>query len=196
MRYPRFERRVWSLEKVLASGDSGADGRTIMIPSRTCSLSRIAVVALALTVALPMVGAQAQRRGGGGWHGGGWHGGGWHGGGWHGGGWGWRGGGWGWRGGGWGWGGPAFGFAVPPFYYSPPYYYPPPVYYPPPTYPPYPSGSPSYPSGSPYGYPPGYYGSGGTTFNQQPYGQPGYSGLIRQNPNNCGTPDEPKPCRR
>ena len=31
-----------------------------MIPSRMCSLSRIAVVALALTVALPMAGAQAQ----------------------------------------------------------------------------------------------------------------------------------------
>jgi hypothetical protein len=93
------------------------------------------------------------------------------------------------RGGGWGWGGPAFGFAVPPFYYSPPYYYPPPVYYPPPAYPPY-------PSGSPYGYTPGYYGSGGTTFNQQPYGQPGYSGLIRLDPNYCGTPVEPKPCRR
>src|ERR1700730_14379104 len=92
----------WSLEKVLAPCDSGADGRTTMIPSRTCSLSRIAVVALALTVALPIAGAQAQ------WHGGG--GGGWHGGGgnwgWRGGGgnWGWRGGGWGWRGGGWGWG--------------------------------------------------------------------------------------------
>jgi hypothetical protein len=182
----------WSLEKVLAPCDSGADGRTTMIPSRTCSLSRIAVVALALTVALPIAGAQAQwHGGGGGWHGGG---GGWHGGGggWHGGGgnWGWRGGGWGWRGGGWGWGwgGPAFGLSiVPPLYYAPPpYYYPPPVYSPPPAY--------YYPSGSPYGYPPGY--SGGTTFNQQPYGQPGYSGLRPPDPNNCGTPDEPKPCPR
>src|ERR1700730_8721850 len=98
-----------------------------MIPSWTCSLSQIAVVALALTVALPMAGAQAQWRGGGdGRHGG--HGG--HGG--HG----WRGGGWGWRGGGWG-----LGLAVPPLFYSPPrYYYPPPVYYPPPAYYPYPSG--------------------------------------------------------
>jgi hypothetical protein len=181
----------WSLEKVLAPCDSGADGRTTMIPSRTCSLSRIAVVALALTVALPIAGARAQWHGGGGnwgWRGGGgnW---GWRGGG---GNWGWRGGGWGWRGGGWGWGGPAFGLSiVPPLYYAPPpYYYPP--YYPPPVYSPPPAYY--YPSGSPYGYPPGY--SGGTTFNQQPYGQPGYSGLRPPDPNNCGTPDEPKPCPR
>src|SRR5271154_6840713 len=103
MRYLESGRRVGALQKVLAARDSWADGSTTMILSRTSSLSRIAVAALAITVALPMAGAQAQ------WHGGG---GGWHGGG----GWGWRG------GGGWGWGGPSFLFTVPPFYYAPPPY--------------------------------------------------------------------------
>jgi hypothetical protein len=161
--------------KGLNPDNSGANGRTTMIPLRTLWFSLIAAVAFALTAATPMVGAQAQWRGGGGWHGGG--------GSWNGGGWGWRGGGWGWRGGGWGW---SFGLAIPPLYYwPPPYYYPPPVYYLPPAY---------YPSGSPYGYPP--YGPGGTTFSQQPYSRPGYSGLRPPDPNNCGTPDEPKPCPR
>jgi hypothetical protein len=105
------------------------------------------------------------------WHGGG---GGWHGGG----GWGWHGGG-GW---GWGWGpGVAFGLALPPIYYPPPpaYYYPPPAYYRPPY---------------PYGYAPGYYGYGG----QSPYYStyPAYGMSMRLDPNNCGTPDEPKPCSR
>jgi hypothetical protein len=173
MRDLGFPRTVWSLEKVLALRNSGADGRTIMILSRPCWLARIAVVALALTVAFPMGAAQSWGwRGGGGWHGGG----GW---GWGGGGCCWRGGGWGWRGGGWGWG---FGLTLPPLYYAPPpYYYPPPVYYPPPAYYSYPS----------YGYAPGSYGSGGTT-----YAQPGYGGLLRPDPTNCGTPDQWKPCPR
>jgi hypothetical protein len=63
-----------------------------MVPSRTYSFSRIAVLALALTVALTVAGTQAQWRGGG-----------------------WRGGGGGWGGGGWGWGG-SFGVIFPPLY--------------------------------------------------------------------------------
>ena len=142
-----------------------------MFTSRTRAACRAMVIALG--VLLPFSSAHAQ------WHGGGWHGGGWHGGGWHGGGWGWRGG-WGWHGGGWGWWpGVTFGFAVPPFYYAPPpaYYYPPP-YYPPAGYYPPPSAY-YYPSPYRSGYAFGYHGS-----------------LSRTDPNNCGTPDEPKPCTR
>lgn len=60
----------------------------------------------------------------------------------------------------------------------------------------------------PYGYAPSYYGPGAPTSSygyqppypsaQQPsYGnlQPGYS-APGNDPNNCGTPDEPKPCYR
>lgn len=115
------------------------------------------------------------------WHGGG---GGWHGGG--GGGWGWHGGGgWGgWHGGGccgWGWG---FGFAFPPIYVAPPAYYYPPAYYAPP--PPY--------------YPPQYgaygYGSYEPEFRVVPpvAAQTGFGAHAGLDPNNCGTPDEPRPC--
>jgi hypothetical protein len=46
----------------------------------------------------------------------------------------------------------------------------------------------------PYGYAPGYYGYGG----QSPYygRYPAYGMSMRPDPNNCGTPDEPKPCTR
>ena len=103
---------------------------------------------------------------------------------WHGGGGGWHGGGWGWHGGGWGWGwgpGVAFGLTLPPIYYAPPpaYYYPPPAYYPPPY---------------PYGYAPGSYGYGGQAPDYSRY--PAYGMSMRRDPNNCGTPDEPKPCTR
>lgn len=147
------------------------------------ALHRLAAIVLVFAIALPVTNAQAQRHGG--WSGGGWHGGG---------GWGWHGGGWG---GGWGWGwgpGVAFGFGLPPIYYAPPpaYYYPPP-YYPGPAY--YPS-PPGYypPQPYPYGYAPGYYGSGGPAGAYNAY--PGYGVPVRRDPNNCGTPDEPKPCTR
>jgi hypothetical protein len=161
-----------------------------MIRSDLYRLSRIAAVVFGLTAVVHLSDAQAQWRGGG--HGGGW---GWHGGG----GWGWHGGGgWGWRGGGWGWGGGwccsfAFGFYAPPAYYAPPpyYYYPPPAYYPPPGYYAPPAAYPPsgyYPS-SPY-YPPssGHYGYGAAT------GYPSYGAGAAVDPNNCGTPDEPKAC--
>jgi hypothetical protein len=123
--------------------------------------------AVALAMALSLSTAQAA------WHGGG---GGWHGGG-----------GWGWRGGGWG-PGVAFGLALPPLYYAPPpaYYYPPPAFYPGSAYylPPAAYYRPPYR----YGYAPGYYGS----YNAYP----GYGMSMSLNPNNCGTPDEPKPCTR
>ena len=161
-----------------------------MVTARILAACQSTIVALALI--LTVSSAQARGGGEGGWHGGdshgggsgwhgGWHGGGsgWHGGGWHGGGWGWRGGGW--YGGGWGYGpGARFWFGVPPLYYAPPpaYYYPPPVYYPPPY---------------PYGNVPGYYGYGGPP----PYsGGYAYGMSMRVNPNNCGTPDAPKPCTR
>jgi hypothetical protein len=64
-----------------------------------------------------------------------------------------------------------------------------------------------YPSYPYYGQAPGYYGSGQPQPSygyqqsypapQQPhYGeaQPGYGNPAANNPNNCGTPDEPKPC--
>jgi hypothetical protein len=139
-------------------------------------------VATALVVAAASPAVAGDR----GWHGnvGGWHGGGWHGGGWHG----------GWHGhnnGGWVGPGIALGLGVgvlggallapPPVYYAPPpIYYPPPAYFPPP--------SAYYPQ-------PGYYAppsysrpyAGGSA--DHSYGQP-----VALDPNNCGTPDEPKPC--
>jgi hypothetical protein len=64
-----------------------------------------------------------------------------------------------------------------------------------------------YPSYPYYEYAPGYYGSSPPPAShsnqqsypgaQQPYyssAQPGYSGPYANDPNNCGTPDEPKPC--
>jgi hypothetical protein len=140
---------------------------------RSSLVARLCAFILASTLALPCSTATAQRWG----HGGGWHGG-W--GGWHGG-WGWRGGwgGWGWRGG-WGWG-PGFGFVVPPvgYGYGWPYYYPPPVYYAPPPY---------YPQGYAYGY---------TVPYQYPYAPGAYSQPYRgPDPNNCGTPERPRPCTR
>jgi hypothetical protein len=152
-----------------------------MIRSNLYRLSRIAAVAFGLMAVVHISDAQAQWRGGG-----------------HGGGWGWHGGGWGWRGGGWGWGGGwccgfAFGFYAPPVYYAPPpyYYYPPPAYYPPPGYYAPPASYPPsgyYPS-SPY-YPPssGHYGYGAAT------GYPSYGAGAAVDPNNCGTPYEPKAC--
>ncbi len=59
-------------------------------------------------------------------------------------------------------------YPYPPPYYAPGYY--PPSYYRPPPPPP-----PMY-----YGQPPAYY----------------YNAPPAYNPANCGTPDEPKPCRR
>jgi hypothetical protein len=63
---------------------------------------------------------------------------------------------------------------------------------------------PSYPS---YGYAPSYYGSSPPppSYSNQPsypgaqqpyygYAQPGYGGPAANDPNNCGTPDEPRPC--
>lgn len=152
---------------------------------------RLAIVALAGTLVVPVSAAFAQRgrgvrHGGSAWH---WSGGGWHGGGWHRGGWGW---------------GFGLGVVVPPlyawpspYYYAAPPYYPPPVYYPPPTY--YPP-QPAYPY--PYGYQyenaPGYYTSGvpAQSYSSQPYPQPGYRYPPAPDPTNCGTPYEPKPCKR
>ncbi len=152
-----------------------------MCRSRSRLFRHGAILALVGALTLPV--SHAQARDGGGWHGGGrggWHrNGNWHGGGWHGG---------GWRGG--GWSGFSFGFAVPPLYYAPPVYtYPPPAYYPPPPY-------ASYPWVAPYGYAPAYRGEAAPwSVTPQPYGQPTYGGPAGLDPNNCGTPDEPRPCR-
>ncbi len=74
---------------------------------------------------------------------------------------------------------------------------------------PYPAAQqPYYGNAQPYNaYPPGYYGSGAPApsySGQQPYpgaqqpyyanGQPAYGGPTANDPNNCGTPDEPRPC--
>jgi hypothetical protein len=50
-------------------------------------------------------------------------------------------------------------------------------------------------------YPPGYYTSAPPPYagGQQQYygeGQPGYGNPAANDPNNCGTPDQPRPCYR
>jgi hypothetical protein len=139
-----------------------------------------AIIVFVAATALPLCAAQAQ------WRGGGWHGGGW-----------------GWRGPGWGWGGLSLGLAVPPLYFGWPYYYPPAAYYPPPyAYPPPAYYPPAYPY--PYGYrpnayTPGYYGYANppTPYpGAQAYARQGYQPPTALDPNNCGTPDEPRPCTR
>jgi hypothetical protein len=50
-------------------------------------------------------------------------------------------------------------------------------------------------------YPPSYYSSAPPPYvgGQQQYygaGQPGYGNPAANDPNNCGTPDQPKPCYR
>jgi hypothetical protein len=50
-------------------------------------------------------------------------------------------------------------------------------------------------------YPPSYYTSAPPPYSggQQPYyggGQPGYGDPAANNSNNCGTPDQPRPCYR
>jgi hypothetical protein len=159
------------------------------VTSPLCLRWRLAIAMMASAMTLAVLPAHAQWRGRA-WHGGAWHGG-W--GGWHGG--------WGWHGPGWRWGGVSVGVVAPPFYYGWPFYppaayYPPPAaYYPPPAY--YP---PAYPYGYyPNAYAPGYYGyaSPPTAYSApQAYAQQGYGTSPALDPNNCGTPDEPKPCRR
>ncbi len=155
-------------------------------------VARRTIIALATAMALPLCAAQAQPRGGfgggpgfsgpgfggrGPGFGGGW-GGGWH--------------------GGWGWpflGGALLGlglglfpyYAAPPPAYYPPPYYPPPANYPPSGYYPYAYGY--YPNA----YAPGHYGyaSPPTPYPPQAYGYRTPAGL---NPNNCGTPEDPKLC--
>jgi hypothetical protein len=184
------------------TGDINRRRRTWTMHSR---VARGAVFALATLMALPLGAAQAQPRGGPGFGGPGFGargpgfggpgfgGPGFGGGGWHGG--------WG---GGWGWpfvGGALLGlglgllpyYAAPPPAYYPPAYYPP-AYYPPPYYAPpgyYPYAYGYYPNA------PGYYGYASPP---APYSAPqanvqqGY--YAARDPNNCGTPDEPKRCIR
>ena len=127
------------------------------------------VAALGAALALPlMVSTPAEAWWRGGW--GGWHGGGW--GGWH---------------GGCCWhSGVSIGIGIPLYAPPPVYYAPPPAYYPPPAY---------FPPQSPYGFAPTYYG-GYASPPQTFGGNPGFVPSPRLDPNNCGTPDRPKPCTR
>jgi len=185
--------------------------RPNVLSQRTCTMNsrvaRGATFTLATFMALSLCGAaQAQPRGGFGGgpgfggpgfgaRGPGFGGPGFGGGGFHGG--------WG---GGWGWpfvGGALLGLGLglfpyyaappPPAYYPPAYY--PPAYYAPPGY--YPYGYGYYPSGYARGYygyasPPAPYSA--PQAYPQPYMQQGY--YAARDPNNCGTPDEPRPCAR
>jgi hypothetical protein len=56
-------------------------------------------------------------------------------------------------------------------------------------------------------YPPNYYTSAPPSYSPPPYsgeqrqqyyggGQPGYGNPAANDPNNCGTPDQPRPCYR
>ena len=82
------------------------------------------------------------------------------------------------------WGPPVY-----PYYPYPPIYYPPPAYFPGNGYPPPPV---YFQQPAPYGYPPGYFPPGGTPYQVNP----GYGMSMRLDPNNCGTPDQPRPCAR